>query len=50
MWRLIKVLLILALLAGVALVVYAYVGPFIFQDDFTPPLREVNEPVDLEID
>jgi predicted small lipoprotein YifL len=50
MWRLIKVLLVLAILAGVALVAYAYVGPFLFPDDFTAPVREVTKPVDLDLD
>lgn len=50
MWRLIKLLLVLAVLAGIALVAYAYVGPLLFPDDFAPPLREVTKPVDLDLD
>lgn len=50
MWRLIKVLLVLAVLAGIALVAYAYVGPWVFPGDFEPPLRSVTEPVDLDLD
>jgi hypothetical protein len=50
MWRLIKLLLILALLAGIALVAYAYVGPLLLPGDFEPPLREVSQPVDLDLD
>ncbi|EPX86179.1 hypothetical protein ruthe_00988 [Rubellimicrobium thermophilum DSM 16684] len=50
MWRLIKLLLILAVLAGIALVAYAYIGPLLFPDDFAPPLREVTKPVDLDLD
>ena len=50
MWRLIKFLLILALLALVGLVIYAFVGPFVLPGDFEPPVREVTEPVDLGLD
>ena len=50
MWRLIKFLLILALLALIALVIYAYLGPLVLPGDFEPPLREVTEPVDLGLD
>ena len=50
MWRLIKFLLVLAVLAGIALVVYAYVGPFVTPDDFQAPVREVTQPVDLDVD
>lgn len=49
MWRLIKFLLILAVLAGIALVVYAYLGPLVLPGDFEPPLRELSEPVDLDL-
>lgn len=50
MWRLTKFLLILALLAVVALVIYAFVGPFVLPGDFEPPLREMSQPVDLDLD
>ncbi len=50
MWRLIKVLLILAVLAGIALVAYAYVGPILLPGDFAAPLREVTQPVDLDLE
>jgi hypothetical protein len=50
MWRLVKFLLILAVLAGIALVVYAYLGPLVLPGDFEPPLREMTEPVDLDLD
>ncbi len=50
MWRLIKVLLVLAVLAGIALVAYAYVGPFVMPDDFQAPVRDVTQPVDLDIE
>ncbi|WP_417721734.1 hypothetical protein [Salipiger sp.] len=47
MGRIFKWLLILLLLAGVALVAYAYVGPF-FGADFSPPQTEIHQPVDLD--
>ena len=50
MWRLIKVLLTLAVLAGLALVAYAYVGPTFLAEDFAPPARMVTTPVDLGLD
>ncbi|WP_296427425.1 hypothetical protein [Yoonia sp.] len=48
MWRLIKALLFLTLLAGTALVAYAYVGPIFFPSDFAAPTKEVTRPVTLE--
>ncbi len=50
MWRLIKLLLILAILAGIALVAYAYIGPLVVPGDFEPPLREITQPVDLDLE
>ena len=50
MWRLIKVLFVLAVLAGVAFVAFAYLGPLFMADDFAPALREVRAPVDLGLD
>jgi hypothetical protein len=50
MWRLIKFLLILAVLAGIALVIYAYVGPFVMPSDFEAPVRDVTQPVDLDVE
>lgn len=49
MRRLIKFLLILAVLAGIALVIYAFVGPLLLPGDFEPPLQEMTQPVDLEL-
>lgn len=46
-WRLTKLLFYLLVVAGLALVAYAYVGPLFFPEDFAPPLREIVEPVDL---
>lgn len=47
-WRLLKYLLILAALAGIALVIYAYLGPIIFPSDFSAPATEIVEPVTLD--
>lgn len=46
MGRLIKFLIILALIGFAALVIYAYVGPF-FGADFAPDQIETREPVQL---
>jgi hypothetical protein len=50
LWRIIKLLFILALLAGIALVAYAYVGPVFFPADFAAPSHEVTEPVTLSVE
>jgi hypothetical protein len=47
MGRLIKLLFYLAILGALALVAYAYVGPF-FGADFSPPQSEIRQPVDLD--
>ena len=46
MWRIIKWLIYLAILAGLALIAYAYLGPF-FGADFSAPLREIRVPVNI---
>ncbi|MGB7318174.1 MAG: hypothetical protein WBC85_09435 [Planktotalea sp.] len=46
MGRILKWLIYLAILAGIALVAYAYVGPF-FGADFSAPLEEIRIPVDV---
>ncbi len=48
MWRLIKALFFLAILAGLAFIAYAYAGPLFFPGDFAPPSSEVTRPVTLE--
>lgn len=48
MWRLIKVLFFLALMAGLALIAYAYAGPVFFPADFAAPTAPVSQPVTLE--
>lgn len=50
MWRLIKVILFLIVLAAVGLVAYAYVGPVFFPADFAAPSQEVTTPVTLDTD
>ena len=47
MGRIIKWLFYLAILGGIALVAYAYVGPF-FGVDFSPPQTEIRQPVELD--
>jgi hypothetical protein len=48
MWRLIKALLFVIILAGVGLVAYAYIGPLFFPSDFAAPSQEVRTPVTLD--
>jgi len=50
MWRLIKALIFLAILASLAFVAYAYAGPIFFQADFAAPSEQVVKPVTLELD
>ena len=50
MWRLMKALFVLLVLAGIALVAYAYVGPLFFPDDFAAPSSERIVPVTLDED
>ncbi|VAV93495.1 FIG01026997: hypothetical protein [hydrothermal vent metagenome] len=47
MMRLIKWLFYLAILAFIALVAYAYIGPF-FGADFSPPQKEIRQEIILE--
>lgn len=49
MGRIIKWLIYLCILAALALVAYAYVGPY-FGADFSPPQTEVRQPVTLDAD
>ncbi len=44
MWRLIKILFFLAVIAGIGLVGYAYIA------DLTPRQVRVSEPVTLDVD
>jgi hypothetical protein len=47
MLRIIKWLIYLVVLAAIALIAYAYLGP-LFGVDFTPERREIREPVVLD--
>ena len=49
-WRLIKILFFLGVLAALALVAYAYLGPVFFPADFAAPAQAVSEPVSLSVD
>ena len=49
MGRLIRWLFYLVILAGIALVAYAYIGPW-FGADFSAPATEVREPIVLQAD
>ncbi|MFT5067266.1 MAG: hypothetical protein ACJAXK_001567 [Yoonia sp.] len=49
LWRLIKFLLLLVILGGLALVAYAYVGPVLFPADFAAPAAVISEPITLEV-
>jgi hypothetical protein len=49
MWRMIKFLFWLALLAAIALVAYAYLGPIILPDHFVPRVTDVTAPVELDL-
>ena len=47
MVRLIKYLLIFGILVALALVAYAYIGPW-FGADFSVPVQEIRKPVVLD--
>ncbi len=48
-WALVKAALILAVLAVLGVLAYAYVGPMLFPDDFAAPATEETKPVTLGI-
>lgn len=48
MWRLIKALIVVAILGSAGFVAYAYVGPLFFVSDFAAPQEEVTVPVTLD--
>ena len=49
MLSIIKWLVYLLILAGIALVAYAYVGPFLGVD-FAPPTQEITTPLTLDVE
>ncbi|NBD28986.1 MAG: hypothetical protein GVY31_02975 [Alphaproteobacteria bacterium] len=50
MWRLTKAVLVLVVLAALAFMAYAYIGPIFFAEDFAAPVDEVTKPVTLEVE
>ena len=48
MWRLLRVILYLAIIGALALIAYAYAGPIFFPGDFAPPRSETSVPITLE--
>lgn len=49
MGRIVKWLIYLLILGALALIAYAYIGPY-FGADFSPPQTEVRQPVTLDAD
>ena len=47
MWRLIKFLFVLVVLAAIGFVGFAYVGHIFMPTEFAPPIEEVVKPVTL---
>ncbi|MGJ8612248.1 MAG: hypothetical protein ACSHWY_14195 [Octadecabacter sp.] len=48
MWRLIKFVFVLVVLAAIAFVGFAYLGPIFMPGDFAAPVHEVVTPVTLD--
>lgn len=48
-WRLIKFLIVLSVLAAIGLIGYAYIGPF-FGNDFAAPQNEVVIPLEFPLE
>lgn len=48
-WKLIKLLIFLAILGGIGLIGYAYLGPIFLPGDFAPVQGEIRVPVDLKL-
>lgn len=49
MWRLLKFIIYLAVLATISFIGYAYIGP-LFGADFVPAQETVTVPLDLDLD
>lgn len=47
MWRLIKFLFVLVVLAAIGFVGFAYLGAIFMPTEFAPPIEEVVRPVTL---
>jgi hypothetical protein len=50
LWRLIKFLFVLAALAAIGLIGFAYLGPIFLPQDFAAPVTDVTVPVELDLD
>ena len=48
LWRLIKLVLVLLVLAALGLIAFAYVGPVFMPGDFDPHQEEIRIPLTLE--
>lgn len=48
MWRLIKFLFFVSVLAVLAFLAFAYLGPIFMPGDFTAPTEQITIPVTLE--
>lgn len=48
LWKLIKFLIFLLVLAGLGLVAFAYLGPILMPAEFAPPSTQIVQPVTLE--
>jgi hypothetical protein len=48
-WRLFKAILFLAVLSGLGLVAFAYVGPIFFPADFVAPAELRTAPITLQV-
>lgn len=50
MWRVIKALLVLAIVAALGVIAFAYAGPWLFPAEFAAPQQDITLPVDLDLD
>lgn len=48
-WKLIKLLMMLAILGALGLIAYAYIGPVFMPGDFTAPQVEIRQPVQIDL-
>ncbi len=46
-WKLIKILIFIAILGGLGVIAYAFVGPVLFPADFAAPQPPVGETITL---
>ena len=50
MWRIVRILVLLAVIVAFGVIAFAYVGPWMFPAEFAAPRHEVTLPVTLELD